>query len=231
MLTDDYIDNVMTDVLEISATDSTYTAQRARVLRITQAVCQQVILADEWEFRQVIGGTTTLSAGAYSAVTPSGFHTIGSNGSCWIQNDYELQKADAKWINRLRKQNGTGTGKPQHYAVAGQDSTTKRPLLIFDAISDGTYTIELDYERTCPTLVDTDGATNGLDVFPNEHVQSVILPATIELLASAQGDGRVIGELGPRGKAALAAMKAHRNQQLPDDMRLGDLGLRRFGMH
>lgn len=230
MQAEDFIDEVLEDALEVSATDATYTAQRTRVLRMTQAALQIIWIADEWDFRQVIGGTTTLSSGAYTAVTPSGFQTLGSNGSVWIQNDYELGKADAKWVNRIRKQNGTGTGKPQHFAIAGQDSSTKRPTLVFDAIADATYTIEIDYEKVCPTLVDTD-TSSGLDQFPDEHVQSVLLPATIELLSSGQGDGRVISELGPRGKAALASMKAHRNQQLPDDMRLGDLGLRRFGMH
>ncbi len=231
MTTDALIDAVLDDVLEVSSSDSTYTAQRARVLRIAQGALQQIWVADEWEFRQVIGGTTTLSSGAYSAVTPSTFHTLGSQGSLWIQNDYELQKADAKWVNRIRKGRGTSTGKPEFFAIAGQDSSTKRPLFIFDVIADAAYTLEVDYERVCPTLVDASDSTNQLDLLPDEHAESVLKPAVIELVASSQGDGRVIGELGPRGKAALAQMKAHRNQQLPDDMRLGDLGLRRFGMH
>jgi hypothetical protein len=361
MLMDEFVDTCMEDVLEISATDGTYVAQRARVTRITQQALEQVWVADEWDFRQVIGGTTTLAAGDYSAVAPSGFMQIGSNGSVWIQNDCELQRADAKWVNKIRKQNGTNRAKPQYYAVAGQDSTTKRPLIIFDAISDAAYTIELDYERTCPTLVDveesltngnlTDGlswsatgdfaltsnaatythstgvgtflqtsaaarvpwasdginatftftytvssvtgtpvpvipntfaltqqsleivpgtytleftgkattlgdfkisctsattatitfdnlslrmsneATNGLDIFPDEHARSVLKPAVAELLLSLSGDGRVVTELGPRGKAALAQMKARRNQQQPDESRLGDLGLNRWGMH
>lgn len=231
MLTDDFIDECMDDTLEISATDATYAAQRTRVLRCAQQALEIIAVADEWDFLMVTGGTTTLSSGAYSAVTPSGFFKVSSNGSVWIQNDYELQRADLQWVNRIRKGKGTSSSKPEFYAIAGQDSSTKRPLLITDAISDATYTLEIDYQKVCPTLVDTDGATNGLDTIPNEHVRSVLKPAVIELLLSGQGDGRVIGELGPRGKAALAAMKAHRNMQEPDDSRLGDMGLGRWGMH
>lgn len=232
MLMDDFIDLVLEDHLEVSSTDSTYTAQRTRVKRAAQAALQIIYLADDWDFKYVTGGTTTLTAGAYSAVAPSGFMQVGHNGSVWLQNDIELERADPRWVNRIRKERGTTErAKPQFYAVAGQDSSTKRPLLIFDALSDATYTVELDYEKVCPTLVDDSGATNGLDTIPDEHVLSVLLPATVELLASGQGDGRVVGELGPRGKAALASMKAHRNQQRPDDSRLGDMGLNRYGMH
>lgn len=230
MQAEDLIDEIIEDHLEVDATDATNAAQRTRVLRCAQAALQIIWIADEWDFRQVIGGTTTLSSGAYTAVTPSGFQTLGSNGSVWLQNTYELGKADEKWVNRIRRQNGSTSGRPMHFAIAGQDSSTKRPTLIFDAIADATYTIELDYEKVCPTLTDADTAS-GLDQFPDEHVQSVLKPAVIELLSSGSGDGRVISELGPRGKAALASMKAHRNQQLPDDMRLGDLGLRRWSMH
>jgi hypothetical protein len=231
MTTDALVDAIMDDVLEVSSSDSTYTAQRARVLRIAQGALQNIWHADEWEFREVTAATMTLTVSTYSAVTPSDFHSLGSNGSLWIQNDYELQKADPKWINRLRKQKGTTTGRPQHFAISGQDSSTKRPTILFDSISDATLTLEIDYLSKCPTLVDAADSTNKLDLLPDEHAESVLKPAVIELVSSSQGDGRVIGELGPRGKAALAAMKAHRNQQLPDDMRLGDLGLRRFGMH
>ena len=230
MQMDDFIDLVLEDALEVSATDATYAAQRTRVKRMTQAALQIIWISDEWDFRFVTGGTTTLAQGAYSAVAPSGFHRISSDGQVWLQNDCEVKRADATWVNRIRRQNGTSQAKPQHYAIKGQDSSTKRPLIIFDALSNAAYTIELDYEKVCPTLVDTD-TSSGLDQFPDEHVLSVLYPATVELLASGQGDGRVVTELGPRGNAALARMKANRNQQLPDDSRLGDLGLGLHRMH
>jgi hypothetical protein len=361
MLTDDLIDEIMEDTLEISATDGTYAAQRARVLRVTQQAAEIVALADDWEFLMVTGATTTLTAGDYSAVVPSGFLKVGHDGSVWIQNDCELKRADLQWVNRIRKQRATSRAKPQYYAIAGQDPTTRRPLIIVDALSDATYTLEIDHQKVCPTLVDveesltngnlTDGlswsatgdfaltsdaatythstgvgtflqtsaaarvpwasdginatftftytvssvtgtpvpvipntfaltqqsleivpgtytleftgkattlgdfkisctsattatitfdncslrmsndATNGLDIFPDEHARSVLKPAVAELLLSLSGDGRVVTELGPRGKAALAQMKARRNQQQPDESRLGDLGLNRWGMH
>ena len=226
---DDFLDELLEDHLEISATDSTYAAQRTRAKRKAQAALQIIWIADEWDFRRTIGGTTTLSSGGYSAVSPSRFMSVGSNGQVWLGTEYELTKADPVWVNRIRRQRG-GSAKPQYYAIDGQDSTTKRPLLIFDATSDSTYTINLDFLKTCPTILDTDTAS-GLDEFPDEHVQSVLMPATVELLASGSGDGRVITELGPRGQAALASMKAHRNQQLPDDSRLGDLGVGLYRMH
>lgn len=227
---DDLIDELMEDTLEISATDSTNAAQRTRCLRAIQAALQIIYMADDWDFKQVLAGTTTLSAGGYSAVAPSGFMQVGHNGSVWLQNDVELERADARWVNRIRRDRGTSRAKPQFYAVSGQDSTSKRPLIIFDALSDAAYTIELDYEKICPTITDATSAS-GLDTIPEEHVQSVLKPAVVELLLSGTGDGRVISELGPRGKAALAQMKARRNQQRPDDSRLGDLGLNRYGMH
>lgn len=232
MLMDDFVDDVIADGLEVDPTDSTYAAQRARVTRLSQQALEIICLSDDWDFLQVTGGTTTVTAGGYSAVAPSGFMKVGSNGSVWIQNDVELKRADPQWVNRIRKLKGTGRSKPEFYAISGQDSTTRRPLIIFDALSDATYTIELDYIKTCPTLVDaSDLTTNGLNQIPDEHVRSVLKPAVMELLLSGEGDGRVIGELGPRGKAALASMKAHRNQQEPDGSRLGDLGLRTWGMH
>lgn len=227
---DDLIDELMEDTLEISATDSTYVAQRTRCLRAIQAASQIVCLADDWDFLFVTGGTTTLSAGAYSAVVPVGFLKVGFNGSVWLQNDTELQRADPQWVNRLRKGKGTDQTKPAFYAIAGQDSSTKRPLIIVDSLSDAAYTIEIDYQKVCPTITDAT-SSSGLDQIPDEHVQSVIKPAVVELLQSGQGDGRVISELGPRGRAALASMKSHRNQQQPDDSRLGDLGVGTWRMH
>jgi hypothetical protein len=115
----------------------------------------------------------------------------------------------------------------------------------------GTYTLEFtgkattlgDFKISCTSATTatitfdnlslrmSNDATNGLDIFPDEHARSVLKPAVAELLLSLSGDGRVVTELGPRGKAALAQMKARRNQQQPDESRLGDLGLNRWGMH
>lgn len=224
------VDEILEDALEVSASDSTNAPQRTRALRAIQAALQIIWIADQWDFRFVNAGTTTLAAGAYSSVSPSGFEQVSSDGQVWLQNDSELTRADATWVNRIRRQRFGSRAKPEHYAVKGQDSTTKRPLIIFDAVSDAAYTVELDYEKVCPTITDADTAS-GLDAFPDEHCQSVLKPAVIELLLSGSGDGRVISELGPRGKAALASMKSHRNQQQPDDSRLGDLGLGLHRMH
>lgn len=230
MDTDSFIDEVMEDFLEISSSDGTYTSQRTRVLRATQRAVEQLWNYDSWDFKKKIGASATLTQGTYSVATPARFHQVGDNGVVWLGEEYEISRADPLWVHRIRRSNGTATGKPQFYCIDGQDSTTLRPLIVFDITADANYTINLDHERTRPTLVDSSSAGNGLEEVPDEHARSVLRPMVEELLASASGDGRITTELGPRARALLADMKSKRNQQKPDESRLGDLGLNRWRM-
>lgn len=233
MNTSDFLDALMTHTAEIGATDNNNTTIRARFLLRTQQALEIVWNYDDWDFKQAIGSTMTLSASSYSCVSPSGFFQVGNEGQVWIQGTtQELIKQPENIVNRLRRASASRPGRPSFYCVAGQDSSTRRPKFVFDTLADANYTLELDHEIVCPTLADSVTAgSNGLDQFPNEHVRSVMLPAVIELAASDLGDGRVITELGPRGMAALKNMKAHRDQTRPETERLGDLGLRLYGMH
>lgn len=233
MNTSDFLDALMTHSEEVSTSDGNYTTIRARNLLRAQQAVEFLWNYDDWDFKQKIGGTLTLTSGAYSAVAPSGFYQIGSNGSVWISGQpIEVFRLDAPVVAKLRRARAGAQTMPSYYCVTGQDASTHRPTFIFDAIADTTYTLDIDYELTRPTLVDSAIAgSNGLDQVPDEHVRSVLLPAVIELSGSDQGDGRVTTELGPRAMATLKQMKAHRDQSRPADGRLGDFGLRLWQMH
>ena len=230
-----FLDLVMADVVEVDPTDNTYVGHRARALRCTQQALEyfELALDEDADWAIKVGGTCTLSAGASSANAPTDFRNLTSHGSIWIQNDDELKLVDLSLILRMRRERAGGRGKPRFVAIGGQNASSPyQPLLQFDCIADAQYTIELDYLRVTPTLVDdTSGNTDKLSSIPSEHVATVLVPGVQELIGRLQGDGRTTAELGPAFKAAVAQVKAHRVQKRPDDSRLGDLGVRLHQMH
>lgn len=233
MVTSDFLDALITHTAELSTTDGNYATVRLRFLLRTQQAVEVLWNYDDWDFKKVVGGTMTLTSGNYYCVAPSGFHQIGNDGQVWIQNqNRRIYPKNQGFVNALRRASNGRSGQPDYYFVGSQDATTHRPKFVFDCLADQTYTLELDYEQTRPTLTDSSTpGSNGLDQVPDEHTRSVLLPAVIELISSDQGDGRVTTELGPRGMAMLKNMKAHRDQTRPEAERLGDTGLRLYGMH
>lgn len=223
----------MTHSAEVSTSDGNYATIRARFLLRSQQAVEFLWNYDDWDFRQKIGGSLSLSQGGFSAVAPSDFFQVGNEGSVWVNGTpIEVFRLNAGVVAKLRRSRAGSQAIPNFYAVTGQDTSTHRATFIFDALADANYTLDLDYEMRRPTLVDSAvSGSNGLDQIPEEHTRSVLLPAVIELLESDQGDGRVTTELGPRAMTTLKQMKAHRVQTRPEDGRLGDFGLRLWQMH
>ena len=233
--TSDFLDIVMADVVEVDPTDNTYVGHRARALRCTQQALEyfELALDEDADWALKIGGTCTLSANASSAAAPTDFRSFTNHGSVWLQNDSPLGVVDLSLVVSMRRDRRGGVGKPSCVAVGGQNTATPwQPLLQFDCLANQQYTVELDYLRITPTLVDDDsGNTDKLSGIPSEHVVTVLLPGVQELMGRIMGDGRTSQELGPAFKAAVAQVKAHRVQKRPDNSRLGDLGVRLYGMH
>jgi hypothetical protein len=233
MTTSAFLDILMTDIIEVPSTDSTYSAHRARALRRTQQALEyfETEMDEDADWRVVVAATVTLAANSSTIATPSAFKCLMHNSGVWLQGTAEVFPVDLQRVIRAKRERLGATGQPECFAIAGQDSTTLKPLFQFDCLASRSYTIEFDYLAITPTLVDQTDATNKLDTVPNEHVTSVLFPIVQELLGRDQGDGRTVPELGPAGKAAIAQVKAHRVQKRPNYDRFGDLGLRRYGMH
>lgn len=233
MTTSAFLDIIMTDIIEVPSTDNTYSGHRARALRRTQQALEyfEHEMDEDADWRVVVSGTITLAINTASKAAPSDFKCLMHNSGVWIQNTTELFPVDLQRVLRARRERNGAAGQPEIFAVAGQDSTTLKPLFQFDCLARQQYTIEFDYLAITPTLVDQTDSTNKLDTVPQEHVTSVLFPIVQELLGRDGGDGRAAVELGPAGKAAVAQVKSNRVQKRPNYDRLGDHGLRRFLMH
>ena len=233
MTTSAFLDMVMTDIIEVASTDNTYSGHRARALRRLQEALEyfETTMDEDADWRVTVAATATLSAAASTAVTPSAFKSLMHNSTVWLRNVKEIFPADLQLVTRARRERNGASGQPSIFAIAGQDSSTLKPLFQFDCPADQAYTVEFDYLAITPTLVDQTDSTNKLDTVPNEHVKSVLFPGVQELLGRDGGDGRTTPELGPAFNAAVAQVKAHRLQKRPNYDRLGDGGVRLFRMH
>jgi hypothetical protein len=117
------------------------------------------------------------------------------------------------------------TGIPSFYSIYGTDPTTGLPLFYFDRAPDAVTVFQLLYEKARPALVDTTGATNGLDKIPEPFHQSVIFPMAWDMLALGGGDGRAASELSPRAVEALNLMLSRYQHGKEGLEQLGDRGI------
>lgn len=163
---------------------ATYTPLRARVLRDARAVLISFWGLRDWTFKYV-EATLTVTGGSSSksmAALTYPWENEGNQGSVFLPD----QQGALAWVRlgqmlALQK-TSTEQGTPRCYSVRGL-----RDLLVYPAPSADTV-LTLSYETSCPVLVDTTGATNGLDRIPEVRRESVIYEGTVLRQMLSKGD-------------------------------------------
>ena len=126
---------------------------RERYWLRTIEVLEEFFGSWEWPFRY---GTSavSLTAGSSSCSAPSDFLTTGTEGGLFVTaRRQEIVFKPSHWLLQARRLDGDAAGLPDYYTVFGRDSSGIQKFE-FERLADATYSIDVDYERRAPHIVD-----------------------------------------------------------------------------
>lgn len=205
--TDDAIDRLLQDGLELNLTDSYVTSEwRPRALFALQKACAEAFLELPADQRITTTLLTVTSTGDVDL--PTNFSKTGFKGGFFIPataRRITFLPADKLYGSQIAAGVGGGQGEPQFYTLSGMGTVAgKRQVTFFPAPPAGTtYSVRLRYEAMRPTLVDSGTAGNGLDTLPEDFFETVIYLGALDWLMFGTADARSISEVSPRFKEGL----------------------------
>jgi hypothetical protein len=189
------IDDVLRDHHGLDPDDAEYADNRLRIKRNGQRAINHTWLFKNWTIRYVSAGTVTVSGGAYSALLPADFNSLGKYGSVVVP----AIARELDWMplgQILRLINGDPrVDSPTEYSVGKIDTGTptaadvgKQSIFIYPTQSSSTVLV-FPYERKPPVLLDA-VAPSGLEEIPESYHETVIKEGTIAFEMRDDGDGR-----------------------------------------
>ncbi len=181
------IDQVLSDVLNIAASDGDNTATRARVLRGLTEVGTFVFNYRDWSFRRATA-TITVSAGAGLASLSSNFLRIGTYGGVWLASTgAQLEYVTEQELVAIRAIPGNSTDNPAVYSIFGLDSSYIPRIQIPTNVSAAILTVA--YDTQLGTLDESSGSVN-IQLIPPAWHQGVLMPGLRAMFRQQVGDGR-----------------------------------------
>lgn len=176
MNTVEAITEVITDADLIDATDSEYTAERARVLRALVRTWEKVWLDRAWWF-VFAEGSITVPDGVGYVVLPSDFMDFTLYGGAFRAIDgAQMVYKNPVWMKEQKLLPGHTVSNPYFYSIYGQDGTTKEPLFQTE-VNSGSAVVKLLYRTEPPTLDESSNSTN-LSKMPDQWHRSVLISGT-----------------------------------------------------
>jgi hypothetical protein len=149
------IDAIIEHSEEVDPRDYNAIRLRKRVWLRAIEILQEIWDSWDWDFRYKVDGSMTLTSGQDTATAPSDFHALAYEGAVWLPapRNSPLFERPSFELMEIRRSNPTAQGFPQRFCVFGGDDTGL-PTFQFDRLADQTYTLQLDYEKRPPALVD-----------------------------------------------------------------------------
>lgn len=180
------VDQVLSDVMNISASDADNTATRLRVVRGVNEVGGYVFGFRDWPFRRATS-SVTVSAGVGYASLPATFLRVGTYGGVFlVSTGAQLEPVTEQELLGIRAMPGSSTDAPAVYSIFGIDGTTflKRIQIPTNV---GAVVLSVSHETQLGTL---DEATGDIEVIPAEWHQTVLMPGLRAMFRQQVGDGR-----------------------------------------
>lgn len=113
----------------------------------------------DWDFRYLLDASLVITSGNNYAVAPADFLDMGFQGGLYNTTTRRpLTYRPPIWLMRQRRVEAPGSGIPEFYTIAGQDTTTRLSRFEFERSASATTTLKLDYVRRRPILVDRPAA-------------------------------------------------------------------------
>jgi hypothetical protein len=183
------IDQVMQRTDGITPADADYADRRQRILEYLREIVSEVWFYRQWRWRRR-SATITFLANAPTALTPTDFLDIGPYGSLTRSDGVQLE-----WVPESRiivsRRGGFTTASPECYSIFGQDDETPFLQLLQIETNNVEIALQLEYETTVPTLVETDEDTiEEINKIPRAYHQLVLVPGLRYKTEASKGDGK-----------------------------------------
>ena len=191
MTTGALIDEIVKHWFGASTSDGNNADTEERILARLQEVADN-IMADptDWDFKHVLGGSVSMTSTGVADLPVDYGHQTKDDAVYVSGTQHEVTWMEPRaLLRKLRLETGSST-YPDNYTIHGWNETTKRSTIYVLRPPSSTITLLVDYSKKAPTLVNTTGATNGLDYFPDDFHRAIVGRGAIKLLGLDGGDGR-----------------------------------------
>jgi hypothetical protein len=226
------IDTHLVNELEMSADETADAEQatiRAQVLSDAQEIADQFCNAfSDADFLQD-EFSVNVSAGARTFPSDTTFETLGDLGGLWHSPDgtispgIEVTYLTPHEFFKIRNDEPTASsGRAEFFTIYGI-SASNTPLFYFHPKAASNVTFVYRGRTLPPVLIDTTGATNGLDVIPAAYHSTIFLKGLRLLEAAKNGDGRT-NAFDDWFEKAIRSVMARRRNGLQEEQRLSSAG-------
>lgn len=186
------IDQVLKEILNISATDADNTATRAKALNALIEVAGYVFNYRDWRFRWGFANVT-VAAGEWQALLPADFLRIGDDGGVFLlSTGCQLDAVSEQEILAIQAAPGATDVYPDVYCVLGLDTAGMTPTyrwFINIPPNAAAVALQVNYHTTLGTLDESTNANNIL-LIPAVWHQQVLIPGLRAFFRQNVGDGR-----------------------------------------
>lgn len=183
-----HIDNLIKHFLDIGQTTADDAAFRERCLLHDQQAVDYVYHRYPWYWKQTSVSVSFNTSG--EGDLPVDFGDFGQEGGVFHPTQrYALDWAPPALIRRWRLRVPAPSSRPRWYTLAGQDASTGVKGVLIHPRPQATLSLEVVYDLKSPTLVD-DTSDSGLELIPDQFVNTVIWDLAVSRLMEDEGDAR-----------------------------------------
>jgi len=233
------VDHELIDTLEVDPLHVQDAEWRDRGIRYLQKVVT-LVCGRNWHFRYTSAQVTvpagpgkTYSEGRVAA--PPGFHRCGMQGGIYPAGrpDDRISYLDPTQFFRRRegRRSASSTLSGGFYTVYDFDSVLARPFLFFEPFLTANQDVQVYYERGRPVCSLTAPPVDQLGAFFPEDFEELFKIGLSDWFLLKTGDSRSLEQMSPRFKELLNELESDYLQGTDALKRIGQRGIRRFGMH
>jgi hypothetical protein len=182
------VDSVFKYFVNIGQATLSDTVYQARILFRVQQVVDELCYFRPWTWMQTLTQNIAISVGG-SGLLPTDYGN-------WIAVNNKLGKYKLEWMSTARlfdlRERESGTDKkPRWFTISGEDVATKAPLIQVHKLPfDGTFTVDLTYQQSAPTIAYSVNPSGMERIPPFFH--NAIYEGVVGLMMEDEGDGRSV---------------------------------------
>ena len=198
---------------------------RAQILSDAQEICDQ--LCNVFSDMDVLQAPfqAAVVTGDRSFATDDTFESLGDSGGMWHDPDGSVSPGlEVRYLNpreffKVRNAEPTASSSTTEFFTVSDIESTNTPVIHFHPKRASNCTFIYRGRILPPTLVDTTGATNGLDQIPVAYHLTIFLKGLRLMEAEKNGDGRA-GSFDEWFEREMRRVRARRRNGLQEEQRL-----------